>query len=121
MRRDLEKFFIKVQLDYNSIKKQKEKIDDEYGKGLLDNNQYSNFLTYYNAVKVNYDRVHFMMYLLRKPPLFIERIIEKLSLYDIKSELKKYKELNADDEAVIKENKDAIDKINEKFNTGGDE
>lgn len=115
MRKDLEKFFVKVQLDYNNVNKQKEKIDEEFGKGLLDYNQYNNFLTFYNAIKVNYDRVHYMMYLLHKPPLFIERIFEKLALRDAKKDLKKYKELNADDEAMLNENKQAIDNIDKKF------
>ena len=60
MRRDFEKFFVKLQLDYNNISKQKEQIDKEYGKGELTNEQYSSFLNYYNAVKVNYDRIGYV-------------------------------------------------------------
>ena len=115
MRKDLEKFFIKLQLDYNNLNKQKEKIDEEYGKHMLDDNQYINFLNYYNNVKVNYDRVHYVMYLLRKPPVFIERLLEKLTTLNVKKDLEKFKKLNADEESILAENKENLDIINGEF------
>lgn len=116
MRRDLEKFFIKLQLDYNNLKKQKEKIDEEYGKHLLNDDQYNNFLKYYDGVKTNYDRVHYTMFLLRKPPVFIERLFEKFATRSATKELKKYfKDQKADEENVLAENKELLDKIDNEF------
>lgn len=110
MRRDFEKYFTKLQLDYNSILKQKTKIDEEYKKGLVDETQYNNFLNYFYLIKVNYDRMHYARYLIHKPPKFIENILNKLNERDAKKLLNEYKENKADDESVLAENKDAIEK-----------
>ena len=110
MRRDFEKFFVKLQLDYNSITKQKEKIDAEYGKGLLTKEQYSNFITYYNSIKVNYDRVNYVRYLLHKPPKFIENLITKFTINKANKEIK-----NLNDN-TLEENKEILENVEEEFN-----
>lgn len=113
MRRDFEKYFTKLQLDYNSILKQKEKIDEEYRKNLLNEDQYNNFLSYFNIIKVNYDRIGYARYLLHKPPKFIDAIFKKLSERDAKKLLEEYKKQNADEESVLEENKTALNNAKE--------
>ena len=116
MRRDFEKFFTKLQLDFNRITKEKEKIDEEYSKNMLSDEQYANFISYYNAIKTNYDRVHYVRYLLHKPPKLIDDIINKITTSYANNELKKYfKDNNADDEAVLDENDSIILKVEEEF------
>lgn len=116
MRRDFEKFFVKLQLDYNAITKSKEDIDKEYLNGLLTDTQYNNFMTYYNSIKANYDRVNYVRYLLHKPPKFIDMLLNIKARKDAHKELNKFKELNADEESVLNENKDAINSVNKEFN-----
>lgn len=116
MRKDFNKFFAKLQLDYIALLNQKEKIDEEYGKRLLTDEQYTMFINYFNAIKVNYDRVSYVKYLLTKPPKFIEKLYEKLSERDLKKELQYYKDNNADEDAVFNENKESLDKIEELVN-----
>ena len=115
MRRDFEKFFTKLQLDYNVLLKQKEKIDKEFGENLLTKKQYESFLNYYNAVKTNYDRVHYVRYLLHKPPKFIETLYEKWVKKDIMKDLKQFSDNKADEESVLAENSKMIESIENEF------
>lgn len=111
MRKDFEQYFTKLQLDYNKMSKQLEKVEEEYKKGLLTEEQVTNFSKYFNMIKVNYDRTHYMRVLLHKPPKFIEAIMNKITSYKMLKELEKESFEGADEEAVLEENKEAFENI----------
>lgn len=115
MKRDFEKFFTKLQLDYNVLLKQKEKIDEEFGNNLLTDKQYEMFLNYFNVVKTNYDRVHYVRYLLHKPPKFIEKLYEWWVKKDLEKEIKYFSDNNADEDSVLAENNKIIENVEDEF------
>ena len=90
MRRDFEKFFTKLQLDFNNISKQKEQIDKEFGQGLL-----------------NYVR-----YLLHKPPKFIEDILTKITTKTTKKEVEKILEQK---DTTLEENSTILKNVAQEF------
>lgn len=113
MRKDFEKYFTKLQLDYNNISKQMKKVEEEYKKGLLTEEQLTNFSKWFGVIKVNYDRTLYMRMLLHKPPKFIDDIINKITTNKMLKEIERLKKDNADEESVLKENKEAFDNIDE--------
>ena len=111
MRKDFEKYFVKLQLDYNKLQKDLEKVNKEAEEGLLTDEQRASFENYFNRVKTNYDRMAYARYLLRLPPKWIQNIESKIATNKIKKELEKFKEAKADEESVLQENKEALEKI----------
>lgn len=111
MRKDFERYFTKLQLDFNKMQKHFEKAEDEYKKGLLTEDQFSNFCKFYNAVKVNYDRTSYVRFLLHKPSKLGQAIENFFNNNALKKELENYKKLKADEAAVLEENKEAIEKV----------
>lgn len=112
MRRDFEKFFTKLQLDFNNISKQKEQIDKEFGQGLLTDQQYANFIKYYESIKINYDRVNYVRYLLHKPPKFIEDILTKITTKTTKKEVEKILEQK---DTTLEENSTILENVAQEF------
>jgi len=114
MKRDFEEYFTAVQKDYNRMLKDRDKINDEIKKGLISSEQREMFDTWFNQVKMNYDRISYMWYLLHLPPKFIQRIQQRNINSKMMKELEKYKELEADKDTILNENDSALTNI-EKF------
>ena len=108
MRKDFEKYFTQVQLQYNEMLKTLDKVNEEIAKGLVSDEQRANFENYFSIIKANYDRLSYARYLLRLPPKFIQKIQSK----KLRAELDKFIQENADETAVLEENKEALDNIN---------
>ena len=111
MKRDFEEYFTAVQKDYNRMLKDRDKINEEIKKGLVSTEQREMFDVWFNQVKMNYDRISYMWYLLHLPPKFIQKIQQKNVESKMMKELKKYQDLNADKETVLNENSEALDNI----------
>ena len=115
MKRDFERYFVEVQKDYNRMLKTLEKVNEEISKGQVSDEQRRSFEQWFNQVKVNYDRVSYMRYLLHLPPKFIQKLQQRNINSKMMKELKKYQEENADKDSVLKENKEALDSIDKEF------
>ena len=115
MKRDFERYFVEVQKDYNRMLKTLEKVNEEISKGQVSDEQRRSFEQWFNQVKVNYDRVSYMRYLLHLPPKFIQKLQQRNVNSKMMKELKKYQEENADKDSVLKENKEALDSIDKEF------
>ena len=113
MRRDFEKYFTKLQLQYNQLQKDLEKVNKEISEGLVTEEQKTNFMNYFNAVKANYDRVSYARYLLRLPPKFIQKIQSKIETRKMAKELEKYKKEHADQDSVLEEGNSAREEVKE--------
>lgn len=111
MRRDFERYFTSVQLDYNKMLKQLEQVNKEISEGLVDEEQRANFELYFNRIKSNYDRLSYARYLLRLPPKFIQKIQQKSLNSKMMRELKRYEEDKADSKSIDAENKEALENI----------
>lgn len=112
MKRDFEKYFAKLQTDYMKMTAQRQKVEEEYKKGLITEEQLINFSKYCDAIKVNYDRTHYMWLLLHKKPQFIEDLINKITTSKMMKELRQAEKDKADDKAVYSENEEALDNMN---------
>ena len=115
MKRDFERYFVEVQKDYNRMLKTLEKVNEEISKGQVSDEQRRSFEQWFNQVKVNYDRVSYMRYLLHLPPKFIQKLQQRNVNSKMMKELKKYQEENADKDSVLKENKEALDSIDKEL------
>lgn len=115
MRKDFEEYFTKIQLDYNRMLKTRDEVNEQISKGLVTEEQRKSFENYFNQVKSNYDRTYYMWYLLHLPPKFIRNIEQKFINSKVKKDLDRYKELKADKEAVLNENKEALDSAEEEL------
>lgn len=115
MKRDFERYFVEVQKDYNRMLKALEKVNEEISKGQVSDEQRQLFEQWFNQVKVNYDRVSYMRYLLHLPPKFIQKIQQRNVNSKMMKELKKYQEENADKDSVLNENKEALDNIDKEL------
>ena len=115
MKRDFERYFVEVQKDYNRMLKALEKVNEEISKGQVSDEQRRSFEQWFNQVKVNYDRVSYMRYLLHLPPKFIQKLQQRNVNSKMMKELKKYQEENADKDSVLKENKEALDSIDKEL------
>ena len=115
MKRDFERYFVEVQKDYNRMLKALEKVNEEISNGQVSDEQRQSFEQWFNQVKVNYDRVSYMRYLLHLPPKFIQKIQQRNVNSKMMKELKKYQEENADKDSVLNENKEALDNIDKEL------
>lgn len=115
MKRDFERYFVEVQKDYNRMLKTLEKVNEEIKKGQVSDEQRQSFEQWFNQVKVNYDRVSYMRYLLHLPPKFIQKLQQRNINSKMMKELKKYRYENADKDSVHEENKEALDNIDKEL------
>ena len=113
MKRDFEKYFTQLQLQYNRLQKDLEKINKEIADGLVTDEQKNNFMNYFTAVKTNYDRLAYARYLYRLPHPIIQKLQSKYETYLMKKELKKYEREHADQKSVLAENEEYLKKIDE--------
>lgn len=111
MKKDFEKYFVELQLDYNKLMKSMDKINEQAKDGLITDDQRELFAKYFDKVKTNYDRVSYMRYLLHKPPKFIQLLLDRNLKHKLEKELEYYKDNDADQESVLKENKESLDNI----------
>lgn len=122
MKKDVYNYFIEMQKQYNNMNKLLEKVNKEIQEGHVSNEQRENFETYFNNIKGNYERVAYIVHLLKQPPKFIQYFKNKKLIHDQKVFEKKMKEDKATLEDVVDENKTALENINEELNNvGGDE
>ena len=115
MRRDFEKYFTQLQLQYNSLQKVAEKVNKEIEEGKVTEEQRTNFINYFNTIKTNYDRISYARYLLRLPPVWIQKLSSKIETARMKKELAKYEKEKSDQSSVLEENKEALDNINKEL------
>ena len=113
MRRDFEKYFTQLQLQYNNLQKVAEKVNKEIEEGKVTEEQRTNFINYFNTIKTNYDRISYARYLLRLPPVWIQKLSSKIETARMKKELEKYQEEHADQKSVLAENEEALKNLNE--------
>lgn len=111
MKRDFERYFVELQKDYNRMLKTMEEVNKQISQGLVTDEQRQAFEQWFGQVKVNYDRVSYMRYLLHLPPKFIQKIQQRNINSKMMNELKKYRYENADKDSVHEENKEALDSI----------
>ena len=112
MIKDVQRYFIDMQKQMNEANKALEQVNKEIEAGLVSNEQRDSFTNWYWTVKNKYDRLAYIMYLLHKPPVFIQKLREKKLLKEqekFSAELEK----NATKEAVEEENKECLDNITE--------
>mgnify|MGYP006988853404 CR=1 FL=1 len=112
MIRDFERYFVSLQKDYNKMLKSRDRVNEEIAKGLITEEQREQFEIWCNQVKVNYDRVNYMRYLLHLPPKFIQKIQQRNLDSKMMKELKKFASEHADKDGVLAENKEALDGLN---------
>lgn len=66
-----------------------------------------------NTVTQNFDRLMYCKHLYSLPPKFIQKLMKKR----IKNKVDSFKEKNADEQSVADENQEAIDKVNNLFDS----
>lgn len=114
MLKHFRKFYVSQQKQYNELLKIVEKVNKELEEGKCTQEQRDALQTYFDTVKTNYDRLSYVKHLLLLPPDFVQ----KLQLNKSKREYEKQqrelaKQNNADQESVLAENQENIDKMNE--------
>lgn len=112
MIKDVQRYFVDMQKQMNEANKALEQVNKEIEAGLVSNEQRDSFTNWYWTVKNNYDRLAYIMYLLHKPPIFIQKLREKKLLKEQEKFLAEL-EKNATKEVVEEENKECLDNITE--------
>jgi hypothetical protein len=115
MKKDYKKYFVSVQKQYNEMNKILERVNKELTEGKCTQEDRDKFEVYFMIIKNNYDRLSYVNYLLNLPPKFIQDFYNKKALKQQQKTLKEleeqFKEQNADQEAIVKENQEALDNI----------
>lgn len=104
MKKDFNEYFISVQKNYNETLKVLEQVNKELEAGMCTQEQRDNFAQYFDSIRVNYERLNYVRYLLHKPPKFIQKIQEKKLIKEQEKFLKQMMDAKADAESVIAEN-----------------
>ena len=77
MKRDFNEYFVATQKQYTETLKVLEQVNKELEAGMCTQEQRDNFAQYFDAIRVNYERLAYVRYLLHKPPKFIQKLQEK--------------------------------------------
>lgn len=107
--KDLKKYFDKTQDTYLRCKENQEELIKEYKEGNVSQEQVENYQKYLADLKLNYDRLAYIMYLLGTP----QRKNKKVKYDNANKDLVNYfKENKATKEDIYLENKYSLDKLN---------
>ena len=108
--KDLKKYFDKTQDTYLRCKENQEELIREYKEGNVSQEQVENYQKYLADLKLNYDRLAYIMYLLGTP----QRKSKKGKYDEANKDLVNYfKENKATKEDVYLENKYSLSKLND--------
>ena len=109
MRRDLEKYLITVQKQRDEMLKALDEANALILEGKIQPEQVSAIQNYFNVLESNYQRILYCRYLYNLPPKFIQKLMKK----KLKKEMEEFVKNNADEETVVKENKECLEKVGE--------
>lgn len=106
--KDVKKYFLKIQDTYMSCKENEAEMIIEYKKGNISQEQADNYQKYVNELKLNYDRLAYIMYLFKLP----NKQSKKNKYYKSNETLNNYfKENKATQEDIELENEDILKKL----------
>ena len=104
--KDVKKYYSKIEDTYLSCKQNEKELIDEYKQGNISQEQLENYQKYISELKINYDRLAYIMYLFKLP-----NRQSKKNKYNDKDLIKYFKENKATQEDVELENKDILVKL----------
>lgn len=106
--KDVKEYFLKIQDTYMRCKENEAEMINEYKQGNISNEQLENYQNYVENLKLNYDRLAYIMYLFKLP----NRQDKKNKYIKNNSDLNNYfKNNKATKEDIELENKDILDKL----------
>ena len=106
--KDVKKYFSKMQDTYLACKENEMEMIKEYKQGNITQEQADNYQKYVQDLKVNYDRLAYVMYLFKLP----NRQSKKNKYYKSNDKLNSYfKENKSTQEDIELENEDILKKL----------
>ena len=109
MRRDLEKYLITVQKQRDEMLKALDEANSLILEGKIQPEQVDSIQNYFNILESNYQRILYCRYLYNLPPKFIQKLMKK----KLRKEMEEFVKNNADEETVVKENQECLEKVGE--------
>lgn len=110
MKRDVLDYFIAQQKQYNDMLKVLEQVNKEIEEGKVSDEQRVAFEQYFSTVKCNYDRIAYIVHLMKLPPKWIQNLKKSKLLKEQEEFIKKLEKATQAD--VELENKEALDNMN---------
>lgn len=104
--KDVKKYYSKIEDTYLACKQNEKELIDEYKQGNINQEQVETYKQYVEKLKVNYDRLAYIMYLFKLP-----NRQSKKNKYNDKNLIKYFKENKATQEDIELENKDILVKL----------
>ena len=112
MKRDFEEYLIKVQKQRDEMMKAVEEANKLIVEGKISQEQVESIQNYFTLLESNYQRILYCRYLYNLPPKFIQKLRSK----KMAKELSEYMKNKADEESVVAENQECIEKVGEAIN-----
>lgn len=109
-KKDVDKYFNQICQDYRELLDTLKDMEEEVSKGLLDPDKLVQMKEYIEPIKINWQRISYIMFLLNKP---VKKKKEERYINQNKKSVKE----NSTLEDVHKENFEYIDKIKNELRT----
>ena len=109
-KKDVDKYFDQICKDYHELIETLHDMEEEASKGLLDPDKLIQMKSYIEPIKINYQRISYIMYLLNKP-------VKKSKEKKYQNQSKKYIYSNSTLKDVHEENAMVINQIRKEIRT----